>query len=125
MKKYFLTNSLAVNPAFSVKLADLNYNESSNRMDDRGSLFVAPVSQTGWDAPVGLLALFASTNGDPIYLAQIEEDSLIWVDGNDADVFPEHMRFPLENASWVDVANDDAAELLEFVRNQIPVKQDE
>lgn len=120
MKHYHLNQHLSVNRGFAIKLADLRYDPSSDRPDDCGSLYVAPVSQASWDAPIGLLALYATTNGDPVVLAQIEENDLTWIDENNSDVFPEHMRTAMESAGWSELSNDEAAELLELVRNAIP-----
>lgn len=96
MNQYFLTPTLAVDRHCAVKLANLNYNPGSSRADDLGSLYVAPVVRCGWKAPLGLLAVYATTNGDPILLAQIEDGELTWLDEE-----IESMREVLESAEWI------------------------
>lgn len=122
MKPYYITNTIAIDPAFALCLASLVYKPGSNRPDDCGSLYVAPVCAAIWDAPAGVLALYASTNGDPILIGQIEDREITWIDENNSDTFPEHMRTALESACWLDdkQPNEHAAELCELVRSAIP-----
>jgi hypothetical protein len=97
-----LTNSLTVDRFCAVKIADLNFKEESGRPDDQGALWIAPVIKTGWDAPAGLLALYASTNGDPILLGQIEDGDLTWVNGNDRDSgMDESIKEVLLRSHWI------------------------
>ena len=103
--KYFLTNSVVVDQFCAVKLADLNYKSGSERNDDHGALYVAPVVKTNWDAPVGLLALYATTNGDPIMLAQIEDGELTWCEETNETPGMESVREVLERAAWCHPSN--------------------
>lgn len=76
--KHFVSQSVAVDQFCAVKLADLTYTEGSSRPDDCGSLWVAPIVWAAWGAPLGILALYATTNGDPILLGQIEDGEVLW-----------------------------------------------
>jgi hypothetical protein len=59
-----------------VKLADLQYRIGSHRQDDLGALYVAPVCEAKFDVSLGALALYATTNGDPIWLGWITDGAL-------------------------------------------------
>lgn len=123
MKHYHITNSLAVNPAFALRLAALDYNPGSNRPDDSGSLYVAPVSKASWDAPAGLLAIYAISNGDPILVGQMQDGEVFWIDQTDnSEGLSEHMLATLAAAVWLDekLPNEDAAELAEIIRAALP-----
>jgi len=101
---YWIKNELAVDFAMRIKLADLDYaNDGKNRADDQGSLWVAPVVQVkGWTAPLGMLALYASTNGDPIFLGQIENGDVVWQqEGAEGEPLSDDMREVLDRADWI------------------------
>lgn len=103
--KYFLTGLVAVDKFCAVKLADLSYSYGSERKDDSGALCVAPVVQTNWDAPVGLLAIYSTTNGDPIMLGQIEDGEITWFHESNETPGIESVREVLERAAWCHPAN--------------------
>ena len=77
---HHITNSLAVDHFARVKLADLSYSKDSQRPDDCGSLYIAPIVAADWDVTPGLIALYATTNGDSILLGLIEHGDLTWVE---------------------------------------------
>jgi hypothetical protein len=123
MKHYHITNSLAVNAAFALRLASLDYDPGSNRPDDAGSLYVAPVSKSSCEAPVGLLAIYASTNCDPILVGQVEDGDVTWFDHSEhSEGLSDSMNEVLARACWLDeqIPNEAAAELAEIIRNALP-----
>ena len=90
--QYFLTHSISVDRFCSVRLAHLEYQPRSHRPDDCGGLYVAPII-SGIKAQ-GMLALYSTTNGDPIILGNIEDGELTWYD----DI--EHVVDSLKKAEW-------------------------
>lgn len=101
MAKYHITNTLAVDRFCAVKLANLNYKQDSRRSDDLGSLWVAPVISAGWAAPLGLLAIFATTNGDPIFLGLIEDGEVTWCEEGADSPGIDSVLDVLERAEWI------------------------
>jgi hypothetical protein len=99
---HYITNATAVDQFCAVPLAHLSYSPDSNRPDDRGILYVAPIAKASWDAPVGILLLYATTNGDPIELGQIEDGELAWT--ADASTM-NGMRAVLARADWIHPRN--------------------
>lgn len=107
MNAYYLTNDLAVDSHLKVALADLCYVPDSDRDDDRGRLMVSPVVKfPGGDAPLGLLALYCTTNGDPVQVGLIEDGEITWLPEFADDA--ESWLWPvLRTATWEDPGNPD------------------
>jgi hypothetical protein len=99
--QYYITSSIAIDQFCAVKLAELNYKDGSDRNDDHGALYIAPLTKANWDAPLGLIILYATTNGDPIMLAQIEDAELTWFEETNETPGLESLREVLERANWL------------------------
>ena len=119
---YHITNSVAVDRFCAVKLADLNYNPESNRRDDTGSLYAAPIVKTNWNAPIGLVAVYASTNGDPILLAQIEDGDITWFEETNETPGLESIIDVLRAAKWNHPGTGEGYSYL--VEESLPVARD-
>jgi hypothetical protein len=117
MKRY-ITRNIAIHPAFEIRLAALDYNPGSGRPDDCGSLFVAPVVQVTSNYFIaGTLAIYSSTNGDPIFLGFIEGNEVTWEDEEEVVGLFQILR----DACWLDEkVPESAVSLLELIRDSIP-----
>ncbi len=112
--KYWITNGTAVDFSMKIKIADITWVEGSNRPDDWGSVYVAPVCEANWSAPLGLglVMVYATTNGDPVALAQIEDGELTWFEESSSTPGIDNVRPILARANWI---HDPAAENYSFL----------
>jgi hypothetical protein len=100
-------------------LADLDFapEESSNNGNDLGTLYATPIAKTSgteWKPGDGHLAIYATTNSDPILLGHLLASKVVWFDG-DSDFDPYEMWNTLGNATgWSDT------DLGRLIRGTIP-----
>jgi len=105
----YITNEVQVDRFVRVRLASLEYNPDSNRPDDCGELYVAPVTRlAGHESSGGELCLFATTNGDPILLGFIRDGELEFTPATERESgLDESMIDALKRAVWHHPANSD------------------
>ncbi len=107
MKLQWITSYLAVNADRAIKLANLDYapEESSATGGDLGVLYAAPIAKTAgieWKPGQDELAIYATTNADPILLGRLLASKVAWCDG-DSDFDPYEMWNTLSIATgWAD-----------------------
>lgn len=110
--KYWITNETAVDFAMRIKIGEVCWTEGSDRPDDQGSIYVAPVCFAKWDAPLGLVLIYATTNGDPVALGQIEDGEVTWFEESSQNPGFEAVKPVLERANWI---HDSGAENYSFL----------
>lgn len=105
----WLTNYVQVDRYARVRLARLEYAPQSNRPDDCGGLYIAPVTQVrGGEVPAGQLAIFATTNGGPTLLGYITDGNIQFVRATDRESgMDEAMLDVLKRAAWDHPPNSD------------------
>jgi hypothetical protein len=106
LKLHWITNYIAVNADRAIKLANLDYSPetSSSTGRDLGVLYAAPIAKTSgeWKPGVDELAIYATTNSDPILLGRTHASKVVWCDG-DSDFDPYEMWATLRIATgWTD-----------------------
>ena len=125
MKKHteWINNYVQIDRYSRIRLAGLSYQPDSDRPDDCGGLYIAPVVQVrGLGVPPGQLCLYATTNGDSIRLGFVTDGRLEFVHGTDSEEgMNEDMLDVLRRAVWDHPRQDESYsfEVLESIDGKV------
>jgi hypothetical protein len=98
----WITNEVQVDRYARIRLAGINYKEGSDRPDEWGGLYVAPITMIrGCEVPTGQLCIFCTTNGDPTRIGFITDGDVVFVQDN-GDGINEQLLEVLNRADWED-----------------------
>lgn len=106
----WINNGVQVDRYARVRLAGLEYQPGSNRPDDCGGLYVAPITQIkNGSVTAGQLALFATSNGDHMLLGFITDGQIRFIRSTERESgMDEFMLEVLQSAGWDHPKTDDS-----------------